>query len=364
VQCGRGCDEGTGCRVCDPNETVCENGKVQTCDANGAVVASESCPLGCFEDQPRCRDVLPSNSLGTYLDMVVDPPDVDLASATFNTTTGVVTAGTQTVVIPSFLHNTAGNGVHIRVFVVRSLTLSSASILTSGDPRNPPGPAVAFVSRGDISLSGAILINPTAGGAVLGCDAPGNGNTYDDGGGRFVAVGGGGGGGGNATDGADGGGVLNGGTFVPFAKGTASGTPGLVPLRGGCSGGYAETFGACTFPNGGGAIQLTSMTKITVDASIDARGADGNLDRVGQTNALYIGGGGAGGSILLEAPQVTLGTDAALARDWQRRCRSLPGSVDLLRSEGRRCHRDLTSDRRRVGAVHERDQHADVGRRR
>ena len=77
--CQKGCTpEANGCKLCDPGQTLCANGEVQTCDENGAVTASESCPLGCFEDQPRCRELDPSNGFASYVDMVTDPPDIDL----------------------------------------------------------------------------------------------------------------------------------------------------------------------------------------------------------------------------------------------------------------------------------------------
>src|SRR5438093_548815 len=51
IQCAHGCDPAAGgCRTCEPNQTVCVNGKAQTCDAMGAVTSSEVCALGCFED--------------------------------------------------------------------------------------------------------------------------------------------------------------------------------------------------------------------------------------------------------------------------------------------------------------------------
>ena len=75
LQCQKGCTpEAKGCRLCDAGQTVCANGEVQTCDANGAVSSSESCPLGCFESEPRCRELDPSNALASYVDMVPNLP--------------------------------------------------------------------------------------------------------------------------------------------------------------------------------------------------------------------------------------------------------------------------------------------------
>ena len=88
VQCERGCDAAAdGCRLCNPNETACTNGKVATCDAAGTLISQHACPLGCFEDEPRCRDIAPSNELGAYRDQVVAPAALDLSDATIDTTT-------------------------------------------------------------------------------------------------------------------------------------------------------------------------------------------------------------------------------------------------------------------------------------
>ena len=76
VQCANGCDPSSGCLACAPNQTVCTNGMVASCDAMG-VQTLTPCPLGCFEDQSRCRDIDPSNRLATYMDMVQSPVDLD-----------------------------------------------------------------------------------------------------------------------------------------------------------------------------------------------------------------------------------------------------------------------------------------------
>jgi hypothetical protein len=73
TRCELGCDAAGGCRLCEANQTACTNGKVSTCDAAGNVVSSEACPLGCFEDQPRCRELDPSNNLSAYFDMQEEP---------------------------------------------------------------------------------------------------------------------------------------------------------------------------------------------------------------------------------------------------------------------------------------------------
>lgn len=302
LQCALGCDPAIGCRLCEPNQTVCANGKVQTCDASGAVTSSEICPLGCFEDQPRCRDIDPSNDLGKYLDMVANPPDLDLKDADFATGVGIVTSATQTVTVPNFLTGPSGDGAPIRVYIVNSLKLTNASVEVG--TMGPSAPGLAIVARRDIVLEGLITISSAAGqgtpgAAVIGCRPAGSG-AWDP------SVSSGGGGGANGTDGADGGSVVN--TYPGGAKDVASGTALLVPLRGGRSG----TNIVGSYQNGGGAIQFSSGTAIHVDATVDARGFDGIYAFSPDNASIWAGGGGGGGSILLEAPDVVLGATTKL----------------------------------------------------
>lgn len=299
LQCARGCDPAIGCRLCEPNQTVCSNGKVQTCDATGAVTSSESCPLGCFEDQPRCREIDPSNGLGTYADMVSVPPDLELTNATFSTSTGTVAAGGKAVGVPSFLIGRMGDGVQIRVFIVNSIKLTSANIEYGPGSPSSPGPGLAIFARHEIVLAGSIVVSSLAGAATLGCRPAGTG-AWDP------SVSSGGGGGANGTDGANGGSVIN--TYPGGEQDVASGTSRIVPLRGGCSGNVPVG----SSQNGGGAIQLSSGTTIQIDATVDVRGSDGIYNFSADNASISAGGGGAGGSILLEAPQVVLGATAKL----------------------------------------------------
>ncbi|MGN6110451.1 MAG: hypothetical protein ACTHU0_35435 [Kofleriaceae bacterium] len=305
-QCSRGCEDASGCRLCDPNETACTNGKLATCDATGAVVSSEPCPLGCFEDQPRCREIAPSNGLGMYLDMVADPPDVVLRDAKVFADTGVIAEGATTIEVPTFLVSPASNGVPIRVFVTNTLQIDGAHFMMDlGDPRDPPGPAIAFVARREVRLEGSITVDTQVGSAFSGCTHASPGNVHSPTAGTIYSLGGGGGG--HATEGSNGGAIIGYDGPVGAKRGEASGSEALIPLRGGCSGGYDLSSNGDS-PNGGGAIQFTSGARITVAGVIDVRGFDGNLDHTqdGGTDGLAIGGGGAGGAVLLEAPVVEL----------------------------------------------------------
>lgn len=306
VQCELGCDAASGgCRLCNPNETACTNGTLATCDAAGKVVSSEKCALGCFEDQPRCRDIDPSNGLGRFLDMVPDPVDLDLTAGLAGITTSngeVVVVGGPTISVPNFLVTAPVGGASIRVFVVRSLHAGNVDINGSNSAGVfDPQPAIAFVASGDIVIDGVVSVGgPTfrsdsaSPGAVIfdSCrGATGFDNTFGS-----CDASSGAGGGGHATAGAKGGDVDV--VLLGGAGGGASGSPELVPLRGGCS--------STDFVSGGGAIQLSSQTAITVNGVIDVRGGTENVQN------FVITAGGAGGGVLLEAPSVTLGPQAKL----------------------------------------------------
>ena len=115
VSCPLGCQDGVGCRACQPNETVCANGAVQTCDATGNVTSSETCALGCFESEPRCRNIDPSNDLGRLFDLSLNAPDLDVTNVVFDSGTGEVRTSSGSLAIPSFTVAN-GSGPAIRVF--------------------------------------------------------------------------------------------------------------------------------------------------------------------------------------------------------------------------------------------------------
>jgi hypothetical protein len=312
VQCERGCDASAdGCRLCDPNETACTNGRVATCDAGGTVVSSFACALGCFEDQPRCRQLNPSNGLGAYLDMVETPPDIDLKNAFINTRAGTIEElpSGPLLNVPSFLVPAAAGGAPIRVFVAGNVRIADAQVGTN-EAANVPGPAFALVARGDIDIVGTLRVGGHAGFvAFQGCSG-GHGRLRPN----CTYSGAGGGGGGFGTPGAKGGDVINNSAPGGFA-GATSGSPTLVPLRGGCPGG-GTTDEQGNPPSdystpGGGAVQLGSLTKIEIAGTVDVRGAHGYVDYL-QPAGWEVDGGGAGGAILLEAPVVELGPDAKL----------------------------------------------------
>lgn len=308
VTCDRGCDAAAdGCRLCEPGETTCTNGKVATCDSAGVLVSSTPCPLGCFEDEPRCRDVDPSNGLALYLDMVANPPSLDLENATFDTTTGRLhdlAGGVFVDDIPSFLIAAPPNGVKVRVFVLGSLKVTQLRV--QGDS------AFAVVAQSDVEIRGRLEVFCGNAFGISGCNA-GNGQISSTC--EYSSTGAGGGAFG--TNGSKGGDITSiakpGGT-----GGIANGNAELVPLRGGCPSGVVTDGVPQNYLNGGaggGAVQLVSRTRIVVDGIVDVKGWNGDWTdyEITQSQISYMGtGGGAGGAILLEAPVIMLDVNAHL----------------------------------------------------
>ncbi len=286
LDCPLGCQDNLGCRSCEPNQTVCANGAVQTCDASGSVTSSEACALGCFESEPRCRNIEPSNGLAQYADAIPQPPDLDLsAGGTINVDTGAVMVGLDPVIASSVLVNRPAGGVPIRLFVVRNARIGDVGVYANQSTALNNQPALAIVATGNISIEGAFRLNGVGSVSNAACDGEvgiaASSQPY-----RLT----GSGGGGHATAGAPGG-ALSGFSSAPDA-GSANGTATLIPLRGGCSSGGNAT--------GGGAIQLSARGKLVVSGMIDAMGSSGQAEQGS------VAGGGAGGGILLEASSVEL----------------------------------------------------------
>ncbi len=307
VRCELGCDS-DGCRRCEPGQAACTNGAVSVCDASGAVTSTESCPLGCFASEPRCREIAPSNDIATYLDMVPAPPDLDLsAGGTIDATAGVITTtGGIAVDIPTFLIPAPAGGSPLRIFVADDVIIGDVEG-TSTETHG--GPALAILSRGEIAVVGTL--------AVRTGDLMTNGCRGGSGTRRTISPfdrASGSGGGAHATDGARGGAITS--TDPDLAggsRGVASGTDTLVPLRGGCAAGGTSYEGSqadvLNGARGGGALQLTSRQRIRIEGTIDVNGVAGST-----TDGFARSGGGGGGGVLLEAPDVALVDGALLAR--------------------------------------------------
>jgi hypothetical protein len=169
--CPLGCQDGVGCRVCAPNETVCANGAVQTCDAAGNVTTSEPCSLGCFESEPRCRDIEPSNGLAQYADSIQQPPDLDLSAGGFiYTDTGSVVSSGTPLVVPTALVARPEGGVPIRVLVVRNARIGNVGVGTGPSTALNNQPALAILASGTISVEGTLRLDSAGSLSNAECD--------------------------------------------------------------------------------------------------------------------------------------------------------------------------------------------------
>jgi hypothetical protein len=295
------------------------------------------CALGCDPGASECREIVPSN--GATRDQLVGVT-AELRAPVNSTLLIDTDTGEIRNLDDGFEVRAAGEGVEdgiffqkfdngISVFGVDSLTVERDGAII-GDGQN----ALLLLSDGNVTIEGLVSMSaccqedeladkvdadrfPGPGGsagAVPGVSPAGGCAPGEDG--NAPAAGGedetGGGGGGLGSDGAPGGlGSLG---TAPGAGGDVSNAecpgPALVPLRGG-SGGGGGGLGATAGEGGagGGAIQITSYTRITVIGfpgqfvqGILANGGGGGpgFDTNGG------GGGGSGGAILLEAPEVVV----------------------------------------------------------
>lgn len=202
---------------------------------------------------------------------------------------------------------TQSDGTMITVIHLSQLTVDPFVTLTLNGSSG-----VVFAVDGDVTINGNLI-------AVAGSDnatqcASGRGGTAGDST-NPNSGGGGGGGGAGADDGGGGGageGTSSGAAGMPGTKATST----LSPLRGGCRGGQGgrrDTSGVSPMGGrGGGAIQISSNTKITVNGFIDASGRGGSG---GTATGVGAGGGGSGGGVFIEAPNIGLGFASGLCAD-------------------------------------------------
>lgn len=283
-------DPGGG--VCSAKQPLrCHGANLVRCNATGDAEVSEPCAFGCSAAELRCLQIAPSNGLGAFLAQASSEPDLDLGDwATIDTDTGAVTLGGAAMVPPpkTALHAQAGAPA-IRVLIVRSLKAKNVDIVGKN--------AFAVVSSGSVAISGTLSASAktVTAGAGSHSDEACHGQTASA---SAVSPWPGSGGGGFGTAGGAGGiGVQPRPSGIPIIRagapgGASSGTPTLMPLRGGCNGGGGDLGGG-----GGGAIALVSNSNVVVTGTVAANGggAGGNGT-----------GGGAGGAILVEAPVVEI----------------------------------------------------------
>lgn len=296
----------------------CDNAtdQYEQCSTQGQAMMAMRCPLYCSSTVEKCVDIGPSDDPGTNpLDAQMDllassgqnlafPNTCTAAGCSINAD-GSITGATTGGGAPSVVLNGVG-----RVYRLESLNVQGVVKVRGNMP-------VIFLVNGGVAISG--ILDASADFAENGPGAqpeseactgarfmsstttsPGGGG----GGGYFF-----GGGGGNSSSGLIG---ANGGSQVADLT--------LIPLVGGCMGGYVTENTNTYVTNrggGGGAIQIVSRGGIMLvgNGVIDVSGGGGlSGDFSISTHVIGGCGGGSGGSILLESPTITLdGVGVALS---------------------------------------------------
>ena len=152
VECPVACDaDRQGC-YCEPETSSCADDQSVHCGTDGRVEEIEFCPLGCDGRHESCMDVKPSNGVAVYLDMTDDAPVVSLTSgAVIDTDDGMIEDGDgATIDVPDFELPAPVDGVPLRVFAVKSISMSDTLIRGV--------PAAVIVSDGDIAIHGHVRV--------------------------------------------------------------------------------------------------------------------------------------------------------------------------------------------------------------
>jgi hypothetical protein len=298
---------------------TCTDSTLIVCGEQGTITEQVHCPLGCSTGQARCNDLAASNGLSEFLDGArMAPPLFVSAGSTIDTDLGVIIDPAGVPFVPEgVLVGAPAGGIDVRVFFASSATFED--VLVTGSA------ALALISAGDVLIEGRVDLSGT-----LASNGPGAMDTDDackgKAGSGNAAEGlssSGAGGGGFGTAGAKGGdtGVL----FVGGDGGASVGNDTLTPLRGGCRGGG---FGAQANGAAGGALQISSGTRIAIASNgyIDVAGAGGYRDLVTGSGGA---GGGSGGAVLLEAPSVEIAPLGGIsANGGGGGCFNEPGGAD------------------------------------
>jgi len=285
---------------------------------------TRTCDLACLPGPtPHCAELVPSNL----------PDSSDLTGVTgglafrtgsylLDTSTGVISDRVGNVIRPAsdttIRYRIVSTDPPIAVMAMTQLSIpAGATVFAVGRP------ALILLVGGSVTIAGQLDLSA---GCFVGadytrrCGGPGAGwgGNATMGAGTGCAGGGagqgqqrrsGGAGGGFATVGGNGG--AGGGNPEAMAASISNCTGAtLVPLAGGGGGGAGPASGGSFGGGGGGAVQITSLTSITIASSTAVTPADvyaGGAGGKAPTSLGGAGGGaGAGGAILLEAPVVNL----------------------------------------------------------
>ncbi|HEY1557196.1 MAG TPA: hypothetical protein VGF94_20310 [Kofleriaceae bacterium] len=297
---GGGGDAGGSAIDAPLDAPVCPSAAVSCLDANtlltctmpGVVGTLTACAWGCdpIDGAAKCYAVVPAGGGVLPGDVMPDSMlgDVTITgTVTLDADAGTISTGGGSVA--GFTYQLNGN---VAVFRLASLTIEGTLVANGSHP-------VALVANGDITIEGFV---DGRGGCVGLAGGPGGGSGGNrtetgggSGGGQFGQMNDGGGGGGHGGSGGSGGSHDS----QMAAGGSSFGDEVISTLAGGGGGGGGQGSGG----GGGGGIQLVSNGTITIAAGggINVGGCGGQNN--GSPSG---GGGGAGGTILLEAPAITI----------------------------------------------------------
>jgi hypothetical protein len=300
--CALGCNADRGaCNECLPGQAFCDGDAIGTCSAEGLVTSLVGCPLGCnaWALPQRCFTFDPTYAEEADLhDISVTWPTASTLS--INTGTCVLTAGAVTLQGEIRLQDDPAPDLCVFRFADITIAYNQSVRVTGSN-------GLVLVSAQSIAVYG--MLDGSAHGATPG---PGGrssasaGTVTGDGGNGSVICSGmsqtGGGGGGHGAVGGTGGAL---GAVTGGAGGPVTGSSSLQPILAGSRGGYNGT----ALPSvgaGGGVIVLVAWSEILVGTTTFPMNVAGVVDVSGGGGQNWGVGGGSGGSILMEAPLVTV----------------------------------------------------------
>jgi hypothetical protein len=291
---------------CVQGHRQCSGPVVQQC-VNGRYEQVEVCALGCKVDEARCYTFTASNVADGALDFAAGDLVIDASgNQTLDVTSGILSTGSFPGDVLVSTETQAAGNPELFIIRCRNFTIGPNTRLAVVGTR-----ALVVLASGEISIEGVLEVSAdgsTGGPGGFGGgarDTVGYGPGGGGGGGKSGTDSAGGGGGGNGVPGGAGG--IGGGAGAAAAgPGTADRT--LRPLYGGSGGGGGAAAGD-PGGGGGGAVQLSAAVRVqvTVSGSIRALGGGGGRGTAPTLSDFGAGaGGGSGGSVLLEAPDVTV----------------------------------------------------------
>jgi hypothetical protein len=314
--CGAaGCINGV-CNSCTPNSVTCQGDTLVTCGGNGMVQGTTACTFGCgTTPNGHCKVFAPSYGLsvptGTLPDLVVDNMYAmnlniqDCANSTAKIEFIENGAWTSTTLVSpqvSTVSQTGGPPICVVRFAkITVVSGSTLNIVSNGANDH----VLSLQATGDVSIAGTVAFNNLYGGPAMGGDSLIYENVTPS-----IAPGAGGGGGVRAGG--------SGGTCSGCSAGGVGGaaiTNIRTVLNRGSQGGTVKSpsgFFATSGGLAGGAIHLLSLTRVTVTSTGKLNLNGGGA--IGRTNYNdRAGAGGSGGTLVVEAPNVTFSASAVAA---------------------------------------------------